>query len=357
MAKWRYAVPLPDVCGRSTAPRDLVHVFAPLRPDRYAEPCEFMRNPLVEPMLLGEHHVREPFLNAVQERVVLGDGAMGTQLIDAGLPVGRSGDEWNLSAPAKVQSIHAAYVTAGAELLLTNTFQACPIALVRHGLADRAYEINLNAARIARDCAGPAGYVLGDVGPFGGFLAPLGNTSRSELEDAFAVQVTGLLDGGVDAIIIETMTALEELEVAVGAVRRCRQDVPIIASMTLDRIADGGFRTMTGVSVADAVLFMDHLGVDIFGCNCGTGLHIGDYAQLVGEYRLHTRKPIMVQPNAGQPRLDHGRIMYDESPDSMAAGVPALVSAGANIVGGCCGTTPAHIALFRERLRRTGGRG
>ncbi len=299
--------------------------------------------------------MRKPFLEAVGERVLLGDGAMGTQLLAAGLSTGKSGDEWNLTAPDKVAAIQSAYVAAAAEVLLTNTFQASALALARHGLAEQAYDINLRAARIARDCVGAQGYVLGDIGPFGGFLAPLGNTSREQLEDAFAEQAAGLLDGGVDGIIIETMTALEEVEAAVFAVRQVRDHVPLAASITFDRLVDGGFRTMTGVTVADAVEFMTRLSVDVVGCNCGTGLHIGDYVHLVAEFRALTDRPIMVQPNAGQPRLDRGRIVYDETPEKMAAGVPGLIAAGASIVGGCCGTTPEHIRLFRREIDRVAG--
>lgn len=294
--------------------------------------------------------MRVPFLEAVKQRLLLGDGAMGTQLIEAGLPVGGCGAEWNLTQSQKVRAIQTEYVAAGCDLLLTNTFGGSPLALTRHGLGDKAYSINLAAARIARDCIGENGYVLGDVGPFGGFLAPLGNTSRKQLEEAVAIQVAGLLDGGVDAVIIETMTALEELAAVVQTIRKCRLHVPLIGSLTFDRLVDGGYRTMTGVDVEHAVDFMVQLDLDIVGCNCGTGLHIGDYATLVEQYRLRTDRPIIVQPNAGRPRLDRGHIVYDETAEMMAAAVPALLAAGASIVGGCCGTGPEHIRLFRRRM-------
>ncbi|MGD9765361.1 MAG: homocysteine S-methyltransferase family protein [Candidatus Binatia bacterium] len=293
--------------------------------------------------------LRPPFLEAVRTRVLVGDGAMGTQLFEAGLPVGACGDEWNLSHADTVGAIHSAYASAGSDVLLTNTFQASPLALARHGLAAQAYAINLSAARIARDCAGPSRYVLGDIGPFGGFLQPLGSTSRAELEDAVSIQAAGLVDGGVDGIIIETMTALDELGAVAQAVRRVRPDVPLVGSLTFDRLVDGGFRTMTGVDVPRAVGFMEQLGFDILGCNCGTGIHVGDYVQLVEQYREVTKRPIMVQPNAGQPRLERGHIVYDETAEMMAAAVPALIRAGASIVGSCCGTGPEHIRLFRRQ--------
>lgn len=294
--------------------------------------------------------MRPMFLDAIAQRVLVGDGAMGTQLIAQGLVMGSSAEEWNLSQPDRIRGIHQAYVDAGCDLLLTNTFGGNPLALARHGLAERAYEINLTAARIARDCIGPRGYVLGDVGPFGGFLQPLGNTTRSELEDAARVQIAALADGGVDAIIFETMTALEELAVVFQAARRQARRLPIIGSFTFDRLADGGFRTMTGVSAKDAVEFLVRSDVDAVGCNCGTGIHAGDYVELVAEVRRHCNRPIVVQPNAGQPRLDRGRIVYDETPAMMAAVVPDLVRAGASVVGGCCGTTPEHVRMFRKQV-------
>ncbi|MBI3014862.1 MAG: homocysteine S-methyltransferase family protein [Candidatus Tectomicrobia bacterium] len=294
--------------------------------------------------------MREPLIEAVKKRILLGDGAMGTQLMESGLQMGASGDQWVLTQPEKVRAIHAAYVEAGSELLLTNTFSASALALARHGLSDRTYELNLKAARLARDCIGPTGYVVGDIGPFGGFLEPLGNTSRGELQEAFALQALGLIDGGVDAIIVETMTALEELGVAIAAIRQVDPTMTIVGSVTYDRVADGGFATMTGVKIRDAVDYMTQLGVQILGCNCGTGIHIGDYEQIVARYRELSDKPIMVQPNAGQPRLDRGRIVYDETADRMAVGIPPLIQAGASIIGGCCGTTPEHILRFGQRI-------
>jgi len=287
---------------------------------------------------------------ALNERPLLADGAMGTQLIEAGLTTGQPGAEWNLTQPDRIRTIQSAYVQAGADILITNSFLASPLALGRHGLEAKAYEINLQAARIARDCMGAKGYVLGNVGPFGGFLEPLGNTSRRDLEAAFCLQIEGLRDGGIDGVVIETMTALDELEVAVLASKACAPHEPIIASVTFDRVADGGFHTMTGAGVIESVNLLIQLGVDVVGCNCGTGIHIGDYVQLVQEIRQLTDKPLMVQPNAGQPRLSGGRIVYDESPERMASEIPALVRAGASVVGGCCGTTPEHIRLFRQQL-------
>jgi 5-methyltetrahydrofolate--homocysteine methyltransferase len=146
------------------------------------------------------------------------------------------------------------------------------------------------------------------------------------------------------------MTALEELGVAVAAIRQVDPATPIVGSVTWDRIADGSFATMTGVKINDAVEYMTQLGVEVLGCNCGTGIHISDYLQIVTSYRKLSDKPIMVQPNAGQPRLERGRTVYDETAERMAAGVPPLIEAGASIIGGCCGTTPEYIQQFGQYI-------
>jgi 5-methyltetrahydrofolate--homocysteine methyltransferase len=194
-------------------------------------------------------------------------------------------------------------------------------------------------------------FVLGDIGPFGGFLEPLGETTREELLDSFMAQVRGLAEGGADAIIIETMTSLEEIECAVEAARKACA-LPVIASLAFDKILGGGYRTMMGVAPVQAARAMEAMGVDVVACNCGTGIGILDHTEIVREFRSVTALPIMSQPNAGQPELLDDRIIYHETPQKMAANVSALVDAGATVVGGCCGTTPEHIRLFRAELDR-----
>jgi 5-methyltetrahydrofolate--homocysteine methyltransferase len=297
--------------------------------------------------------VRKPFLQAVAQRVLLGDGAMGTQLQQAGLEPGAPGEVWNVEEPARVRAIQQRYADAGSDLILTNTFGGNRSRLALHGHEARAYEFNLAAARLAREVMGEDRYVLGDIGPFGGFLEPLGDAERDDVVQWFDEQVRAFVEGGVDAFIIETMTALEEVECAIEAIRR-HSKLPIVASMAFDKTQQGTYRTMMGVSPAQAATRMVQLGADIVGCNCGTGLDIHDYAQIVAEMRAAVDRPVMAQPNAGKPELTEQGIVYHETPAMMAGGVPALVAAGARIVGGCCGTTPEHIRLFRAELARLG---
>ena len=293
----------------------------------------------------------QPLPAVARERVVLLDGGIGTQLQLAGLAPGGCGELWNVERPDVVAGVHRAYADAGAEALLTNTFGGSPLALARHGHGDRAAELNRAAAALAREAAGPERWVLGDVGPFGGFLAPLGETSAAEAEAGFREQVEALLEGGVDGVLIETMTALDELALAVRAARAAGAPF-VIASVAFDATRVGP-RTMMGVSPADAAHTARELGIDALGANCGAGLDLAGYAALLRELAAAAPAlPLLCRPNAGTPRLEDGRIRYDLTPQGMAADVDALVAAGARMIGGCCGTTPAHIAALRTALGR-----
>lgn len=294
--------------------------------------------------------MRKPLLGALQTRVLLGDGAMGTQLQLAGLEPGGCGEQWNVTAPERVIQIQKRYADAGSDCLITNTFGSSRLTLVRHGLESEAYAFSKAGAEIARKVMGEDRYVLGDIGPFGGLLEPYGEVTLEQASAAFEEQARGLADGGVDAFIIETMTALEELECAAKACRKVAPQVPIIASMAYDKMRGGGYKTMMGVSPEAAAETMARVGADVFACNCGTGIDINDYSTIVAAYRAKTANPIMAQPNAGMPKLEDDNVIYEETPEMMAEGVWGLVRAGANIVGGCCGTTPEHIRQFRAEL-------
>lgn len=283
--------------------------------------------------------------------ILLGDGAMGTQLQKEGLPPGACGELWNVEQPERVKAIQARYRDAGSDLILTNTFGGTRIRLDRHGVGDRTAEINRAAARLAREVMGPDKWVIGDIGPFGGILEPLGEADPDDVYAAFVEQARALVEGGVDAIIVETQTALDELELGIRAAREAGCAV-VIASMAFDRMNDGSARTMMGVTPLQAAEAMIELGADILGCNCGTNLSIADHVRIVGEFRSITQRPIMAQPNAGQPEMTPKGIVYHETAEKMAERVPDLVTAGVNIVGGCCGTTPSHIALFHQMLKR-----
>jgi 5-methyltetrahydrofolate--homocysteine methyltransferase len=288
---------------------------------------------------------------AIAERVLLADGAMGTQLQQAGLESGGCGEAWNLDHPERVERIQRAYVEAGSDCLLTNTFGASRIMLGRHGEADRVVAINQAAVAIARRAFGDRpGFVLGDLGPFGGLMEPLGEIAPADVRRAFREQARALVEAGADAIIVETQTALEELEIAVAAAQEAGAPA-VIGSIAFDKMLDqDDVRTMMGVSPEAAALFMAERGVDLVALNCGTGIDLAMAAKIVRRYRATSGLPVMAQPNAGQPVLENFTVLYRETPDEMARDLPLLLDSGVAIVGGCCGSTPAHIERFREIL-------
>ena len=296
---------------------------------------------------------RPALLAALESRVLLGDGAMGTQLQLAGLESGGCGEAWNVDRPERVLAIQRAYVEAGADCLLTNTFGACRVMLERHDEGGRVGEINRAGARLAREAFGARrGFVLGDIGPFGGLMEPYGEIARERVERAFLEQARALVEGGVDAVIIETQTSLDELEIAIAASKEAGAPV-VIGSLAFDRMMDeDDVRTMMGVSPERAAELMVERGVDVAGLNCGTGVDMAMAAAVVRRYRAACGLPVMAQPNAGQPVLEDMKVVYREAPEHMAAGLPALLAAGARIVGGCCGSTPDHIRRMRQELGR-----
>lgn len=287
--------------------------------------------------------------DAIRERPLLGDGAMGTQLMFAGLEQGNCGEAWNLTHPERVLAIQRRYVQAGSECLITNTFGGSRIMLNRHGNAGQAVEINKAGVAIARQAFdGADGYVLGDIGPFGGLLEPFGDFTLAQVRSAFEEQAAALVDAGADAIIIETQTSLEELLIGIEAARRAGAKC-IIGSMAYDVTLDGStFRTMMGVEPERAAEFMEEHGAHIVALNCGTGMDMERALMAVQRYKSVTSLPVMVQPNAGKPKLVQMKVVYDESPEIMAGGLLPLLEAGANIVGSCCGSTPDHIRAFRK---------
>jgi 5-methyltetrahydrofolate--homocysteine methyltransferase len=288
-----------------------------------------------------------PLLQRLQEEIVLFDGAIGTQVQVRGLKVGEAPEVWNLERPDAIREVHNTYIEAGAGVVTTNTFGGSRLKLDKMGLADKTREINVRGAALARETAPEEVLVAGSVGPTGDFLEPLGTVSQNEMRSVFLEQVQALLEGGADLIIVETMTALEEAMLAVEAALEAGAN-PVIASMTFD-YGKQGFRTMMGVSVNGAVQGLESAGAHILGSNCGAGIE--DFIPLIREMRSYTNLPLLAEPNAGLPRLEDGRTVYDETPEIMAGRLPDLVEAGAGIVGGCCGTTPDHIRRFRQKLK------
>jgi 5-methyltetrahydrofolate--homocysteine methyltransferase len=298
--------------------------------------------------------MKEPLLEALKRRVLLSDGAMGTQLQLAGLPSGHCGEAWNLDHPDRVLKIQRAYAEAGSDCILTNTFGASRIMLNRHNEADRTSDINRAAVEIARQALAGHGYVFGDIGPFGGLMEPYGEIARSDVVYAFREQTRALVEAGADAIIIETQTALEELEIAIESAKEAGANV-IIGSVAFDKMLDvDDVRTMMGVSPEQAAEFMVEHGCNILALNCGTGINMKTAATIIRRYRSISGLPTMAQPNAGQPVLENMQVLYKETPNEMAADLPALLEAGVCIVGGCCGSTPDHIRRFKQILQSQG---
>ncbi|HEX8522527.1 MAG TPA: homocysteine S-methyltransferase family protein [Tepidisphaeraceae bacterium] len=297
--------------------------------------------------------MKKPLLEALKEKPLVGDGAMGTQLMIAGLVQGNCGEEWNIHHPDKVLGIQRRYAQAGSDCILTNTFGGSRIMLNRHGNADNVVAINKAAVDIVRQAfteAGREGYVIGDIGPFGGLMEPYGEFTEDQVREAFNEQAKALVDAGADAIIIETQTSLEELGIGINAAKEAGAAC-IIGSMAYDVTLDGStFRTMMGVDPERAAEFMAEQGAHIVALNCGTGMDMPHAKEAVERYRQATGLPVMAQPNAGQPKLVDMKIVYDETPEHMVTGVVPLLQSGANIIGGCCGSTPDHIRLFRQAV-------
>jgi 5-methyltetrahydrofolate--homocysteine methyltransferase len=289
--------------------------------------------------------------DAVRERPMLSDGAMGTQLMIAGLVQGNCGEAWNLTHPEKVLAIQRRYAEAGAECILTNTFGGSRIMLNRHSNADKVVEINKAGVDIVRQAFdGKDGYVVGDIGPFGGLMEPYGNFTEDQVRGAFEEQAAALVDAGADAIIIETQTGLEELLLGIRAAQKAGAPC-IIGSMAYDVTLDGStFRTMMGVEPERAAEFMEENGAHIVALNCGTRMDMVRAREAVERYKSVTSLPVMVTPNAGQPKLINMKIIYDETPEQMVQGLVPILESGANIVGACCGSTPEHIAAFRKTM-------
>lgn len=272
------------------------------------------------------------------------DGAVGTRLYDKGIYINRSYDELNLAAPDLVREVHEEYIAAGADIIETNTFGATRHKLISYGLEKKLRDINVAAARIAREAAGDKVFVAGAIGPLGLRIEPFGPTSFDEAKAMFREQVEGLLEGGVDLFILETFSEVPEIEQAILAVRDL-SDLPIVAQMTIQM--DG--KTTFGTTPESFTAELDDLAIDVIGLNCGMGPN--HTLNALEKMRTVTTKRLSAQPNAGLPRDVQGRQFYMGSPEYMAEFSRRFVQAGAKFVGGCCGTTPTHIKLISEAIR------
>ena len=289
-------------------------------------------------------------LNLVKQRVVLFDGALGTMLITRGLSSGVAPEKWNVEKPEVVKEIHRAYFSAGSDVVQTNTFGGNRFKLRDKQLEDDLVRINETAVKLAREVCPPGKFVAGDVGPSGQLMAPFGPFSVGEMEAVFAEQGRVLVEAGVDLISIETMFSLEEALAALRAIRGVT-DLPVFVCMSFD-LKPKGFFTLMGETPRACVKALEEDGADVLGSNCQLGSR--EMVDLIHEMRSWTNIPIIVQPNAGSPVVKGGETVYEQSPEEFAQDVLRIVEAGANVVGGCCGTTPHFIEKARQYLSDQG---
>jgi 5-methyltetrahydrofolate--homocysteine methyltransferase len=277
--------------------------------------------------------------------VLVGDGAWGTMLLARGLRQGEPPESLNLSRPEVIEEIAALYLAAGADLITTNTFGGSPSRLRQFGLEDRTEAVNGAAVEAARRVVAGRAYVSASVGPTGHLMKPYGDGDPNEIGAGFERQIRALADAGADLVCIETMTDLSEAVLAVRAAKTVAPRLPVMATMTFEQTRRGFF-TVMGVSIEQAALGLGDAGADIVGSNCGNGSVT--MTAIGREFRARTRLAVAIQPNAGLPEPHGGALVYPETPEFMAAQARELLAAGVAIIGGCCGTTPAHVRAFRE---------
>jgi 5-methyltetrahydrofolate--homocysteine methyltransferase len=293
-----------------------------------------------------------PLLDLIKTRTVLLDGAMGTELMARGLPQGTAPEAWNFERPGVVKEIHGEYFAAGADVVSTNSFGGSALKLAGHGFGGRTYELNLAAARLAREIAPAGRYVAGSMGPTGKFLKPQGEFTEEEFAAAYAEQASGLADGGADVLLVETQYDLRE---ALAAVRGARSvsSLPVFVTMTFNSFPRGYF-TLMGDTVSRSAAELEKEGVEAVGANCT--LNSEQMVGCVRTLRASTALPIIAQANAGQPVIGQdGRVGYSQGLEDYVRFVPDIVRAGAGLVGGCCGTNPAFIRamarIFNKKER------
>jgi 5-methyltetrahydrofolate--homocysteine methyltransferase len=293
--------------------------------------------------------VPRPLLERVRDgETLVGDGAWGTLLMAHGLRPGEPPEVLNRSRPEVVEAIAREYAEAGADLVTTNSFGGSPARLAAHGLGDQVETLNRAAVEVVRRAVGGRAHVSASVGPSGRMLRPYGDADPADLAAGFERQIAALAAAGADLVCIETMTDLAEAVLAVRAARAVAPSLPILATMTFEP-SRRGFHTVMGVSVAQAVHGLLDAGADIVGSNCGNGSAV--MVDIAREFRAHTAGPVAIQANAGMPEPRGTEVVYPEDPATFAASARALKSAGVAIIGGCCGTTPAHVRAVRDALR------
>jgi len=286
------------------------------------------------------------FQERLKEKPLLFDGAMGTMLMKAGQISLKTPILLNQDEPELVADIHRQYYAAGADVVITNTFGGSPLKLAAEGLEAQMVELNREAVRLTRQACPDGKFVAGDIGPSGKMIQPLGDVAPEEMQENFFSQARVLIEAGVDLITIETMYSLNEALAAVQAVRKAG-DILLLASMTYTRTKNGFF-TVMGENISQCVSALAGAGADMMGANCT--LNSTDTIDLTQELRAATDKPLLIQPNAGKPVTSKGMTYYEQTPAEFAADAKKIHEAGADMIGGCCGTTPEFIQAVAEAL-------
>lgn len=286
------------------------------------------------------------FLERISKgEILLGDGALGTMLIQRGLKAGECPESWNIDRPEALADIADLYVNAGSDIVSTNTFGGHPLKLAQYSLEDKTEEINKAGVRTVGKAAEGRAFVAASCGSSGKLLQPYGDTDPEIITKGYNRQIAALLEEGVDIIYFETMIDLSEAILGVKAAKSIAPDIPVCATMTFD-FTPRGFFTVMGNSIEQAARELENAGADVVGSNCGNGIE--NMVKIAAEFKKHSGLPILIQSNAGLPIVKGDDLEYPESPDIMSQGIRRMLDMGISIVGGCCGTTPEHIAAFRN---------
>ncbi|MBA13163.1 MAG: methionine synthase [SAR202 cluster bacterium] len=299
--------------------------------------------------MINKLKISHPLLERIESgETLISDGGIGTYLQSHGLEAGGDPEEFNITNPETVKLMAKEYYDAGSDIVLTNTFGGTIFRQKHYGLDHKVHDLNEQAALIAKSQTPEGKFVLGSVGPTGQFLEPYGDTSEKDMYEGFKQQILALEAGGVDGIILETMTALEEASIAIKAALE-NTNLLIAATMTFDK-GPRGFFTMMGITPEDAAIELSNAGAHIVGSNCGNG--IDNMIEIAQKMRDSTDRPLIIHSNAGIPSMKSGNIIYPETPEYMAERFMKLKDIGINIIGGCCGTSPTHIKAIHESLKR-----